>query len=140
MAGNTLPAFPAHAQPPILRFWQEAHRKSYLLLMVKCYWFLYTDALGILTVETMLPDIVFLAYVVGTPRKILNAVVHKGPGIKQEILWASYQIRNIAGCACAGNTGKDFPATNFNRNHLLAIPAYIPARASRTCHDECRDR
>ena len=27
--------------------------------------------------------------------------------------WASYQIREIAGCACAGNV---FPATDFNRN------------------------
>ena len=26
-------------------------------------------------------------------------------------LWASYQIREIAGCACAGNAGKVFPAT-----------------------------
>ena len=30
--------------------------------------------------------------------------------------WASYQIRKIAGCACAGNTGKVFPATDFEGN------------------------
>ena len=27
--------------------------------------------------------------------------------------WASYQIRKIAGCACAGNAGNVFPATNL---------------------------
>ena len=27
------------------------------------------------------------------------------------VLWVSCQIRNIAGCACAGNAGNVFPAT-----------------------------
>ena len=56
------------------------------------------------------------------------------------IAWASYQIRKIAGCACAGNAGNDFPATAFIGNRLLAIPACITARASSTCCDACRDR
>ena len=30
--------------------------------------------------------------------------------------WASYQIRKIAGCACAGNAGNVFPATDFKGN------------------------
>ena len=30
--------------------------------------------------------------------------------------WASYQIRKIAGCACAGNAGKVFPRRRFHRN------------------------
>ena len=30
--------------------------------------------------------------------------------------WASYQIRKIAGCACIGNAGNVFPATNFKGN------------------------
>ena len=30
--------------------------------------------------------------------------------------WASYQIRKIAGCACAGNAGNVFPATDCNEN------------------------
>ena len=30
--------------------------------------------------------------------------------------WASCQIRKIAGCACAGNTGNVFPATDFKGN------------------------
>ena len=49
--------------------------------------------------------------------------------------WASYQIRKIAGCACAGNAGNVYP------NHRgLAIPTCITARASRTCRDAWRDR
>ena len=31
--------------------------------------------------------------------------------LKYSRLWASYQIRKIAGCACAGNAGDVFPAT-----------------------------
>ena len=30
--------------------------------------------------------------------------------------WASYHIRKIAGCACAGNAGNVFPATDFKGN------------------------
>ena len=45
--------------------------------------------------------------------------------------WTSYQIRKIAGCACTGNSGNVFPATDFKGNRLLAIPACITARASR---------
>ena len=37
--------------------------------------------------------------------------------------WASYQIRKIACCACAGNARNIFPATYFEGNHKLAIPA-----------------
>ena len=33
-----------------------------------------------------------------------------------EMPWCSYQIRKIAGCACAGNAGNVFPATDFNGN------------------------
>ena len=38
-------------------------------------------------------------------------------------VWVSCQIRKIAGCACAGNAGNDFPATDFQGNRELAIPA-----------------
>ena len=34
--------------------------------------------------------------------------------------WASRQMRKIARCACAGNTGNGFPATNFKGNPWLA--------------------
>ena len=56
------------------------------------------------------------------------------------IAWASYQIRKLAGCACAGNAGSVFPATDFKGNRCLAIPTCITARESRTCRDACRDR
>ena len=54
--------------------------------------------------------------------------------------WASCQKTEFAGCACAGNAGNVFPATDFIRNRQLAIPECITARAPRTCHDACRDR
>ena len=39
-----------------------------------------------------------------------------------------------------GMPGTFSPAADFKGNRLLAIPACITARASRTCHDACRDR
>ena len=36
--------------------------------------------------------------------------------LKHICKWASYQIRTIAGCACAGNTGNVFSATDFKEN------------------------
>ena len=45
-------------------------------------------------------------------------------------LLASYQLRNIVGCACAGNAGNVLPATDLKGNRKLAIPACITARAS----------
>ena len=53
---------------------------------------------------------------------------------------ASYQICKIAGCACAGNAGNIFPATDSKGNRWLVIPACIMVSASRTCRDACRDR
>ena len=35
---------------------------------------------------------------------------------------ASYQIRKIAGCACAGNTGNDFPRRRFQSKPLVSDP------------------
>ena len=61
-------------------------------------------------------------------------------GVSTSNQWASYQIRKIAGCACAGNAGNVFPATDFKGNRKLAISACITARASRTSPDACRDR
>ena len=36
--------------------------------------------------------------------------------------WASYQIRNIAGCACAGNAGNVFPCHWLQRKPLVSGP------------------
>ena len=38
------------------------------------------------------------------------------------LLWASYQIRKIAGCACAGNAGNVFPRRRFQRKPLVSDP------------------
>ena len=36
--------------------------------------------------------------------------------------WASYQIRKIAGCACAGNAGIVFPRRRLQRKPLVSDP------------------
>ena len=36
--------------------------------------------------------------------------------------WASCQIGKIVGCACAGNAGNVFPATDFKRKTLVSDP------------------
>ena len=36
--------------------------------------------------------------------------------------WAYYQIRKIAGCACAGNAGNVFPRRRFQRKPLVSDP------------------
>ena len=56
------------------------------------------------------------------------------PGFHNGDPWASYQIRKIAGCACAGNAGNV-----FSRHRVLAIPTCNAARALRTCRNACRD-
>ena len=38
------------------------------------------------------------------------------------ISWASYQIRKIAGCACAGNAGNVSPRRRFQRKPLVSDP------------------
>ena len=38
------------------------------------------------------------------------------------ITWASYQIRIIAGCACAGNAGNVFPRRRFQRKPVVSDP------------------
>ena len=37
-------------------------------------------------------------------------------------VWAFYQIRKIAGCACAGNAGNVFPRSRFQRKPLVSDP------------------
>ena len=38
-------------------------------------------------------------------------------------VWASYQIRKIAGCACAGNAGNIFPRRRFQSKSLVSDPS-----------------
>ena len=59
--------------------------------------------------------------------------------------WASYQIRKIAGCACAGNAGNISPRRQFQRKPLVSDPAmhhgtcvtHVPwcMSGSLTCND-----
>ena len=58
-----------------------------------------------------------------------------GPESDHNSVWASHQIRKIAGCA-----GNVFLATDVKGNRYLAIPACNTARVSRTCCDACWDR
>ena len=41
---------------------------------------------------------------------------HQGPVARKAFPWTSYQIRKIAGCACARNAGNVFSATYFKGN------------------------
>ena len=82
-----------------------------------CHWYTQMDVLG-------------GGRVIGTLMSVsANTIFHcwNSP-------WASFQIRKIAGCACAGNAGNVSPG-----HRRLAIPTCITARASRTCRDACRD-
>ena len=81
-----------------------------------------------------------------TPSLIQDFVIDQSSRVKypcdlaitcyiQVVEWASYQMRKIVGCACTGNAGNVFPATDFKGNRKLAIPACITARACRTCRE-----
>ena len=60
--------------------------------------------------------------------------------------WASYQIRKIAGCACAGNAGNVSPRRRFQRKPIVGDPGmhhgtcvtHVPwcMSGSLTCGDE----
>ena len=42
--------------------------------------------------------------------------------VQSHNVWASYQIRKIAGCACAGNAGNVFPRRRIQRKTLVSDP------------------
>ena len=84
------------------------------------------------------------------PTKTHDATVYHGdtaPNVNRSAIFdvpthgpPTRSMRKIAGCACAGNAGNDFPATHFKGNHQLVVPACITARASRTCRDRLTHR
>ena len=55
-----------------------------------------------------------LSFLVGSCDPLTN--------IPHWLTWASYQIRKIAGCACAGNAGNVFPRRRFQRKLLVSDP------------------
>ena len=62
--------------------------------------------------------------VVGLPWHVWQAlprVCLREPG-HHNWQWASYQIRKIAGCACAGNAGNGFARRRFQRKLLVSDP------------------
>ena len=58
---------------------------------------------------------------------VFSNVYERCISLRYLVIWASYQIRKIASCACAGNAGNVLP-----RHRGLAIPTCITARA---CND-----
>ena len=62
--------------------------------------------------------------VVRNPECVSKINVFVSPEHRQTLHWpwASYQIRKIAGCACAGNAGNVFPRRRFQRKLLVSDP------------------
>ena len=87
------------------------------------------------TWTTWLPRLLLLPGVGGYYNRACCPGGHNWGCYPSTLPWASYQIRKIAGCACARNAGNIFPSHSG-----LAIPTCITARARRTCCDACRDR
>ena len=59
--------------------------------------------------------------------RALGALVHIAPWFWWphtlfDMVWASYQIRKIGGCACAGNAGNVFSRHRFQRKPLVSDP------------------
>ena len=52
-----------------------------------------------------------------------------GLGMPEDHKWASYQIRKIAGCACAGNAGNVYPRRWFRRKLLFSDPGMLSSSA-----------
>ena len=48
--------------------------------------------------------------------------ISQGFFLRTGSIWASYQIRKIAGCACAGNGGNVSPRRQFQRKPLVSDP------------------
>ena len=73
----------------------------------------------------------------GSQRPNPEHAFHRGPAcpkdktILSDLLqpWASYQIHKIVACACTGNAGNVFPATDFNdpgMHHGGTCVAHVP--------------
>ena len=53
---------------------------------------------------------------------LIHALISMAVYLIPSSSWASYQIRKIAGCACAGNAGNVFPRRRFQRKLLVSDP------------------
>ena len=61
-------------------------------------------------------------FIFSSLKRISSGRHHKIGILKEYTPWASYQIRKIAGCACAGNAGNVFPRRRFQRKPLISDP------------------
>ena len=84
-------------QPLVWIFFQYLIKKNSLLIAVHVY------------VSVFRTDITAIMADTG-----VNRERYQLPRLLTMFVWASYQIRKIAGCA--GNAGNVFPATDFKRN------------------------
>ena len=78
-----------------------------------CY--IHVNSEGIYNIQEICKVCVLLSFVVVRYQLIsLISVTYTSLALGQS--WASYQIRKIAGCACTGNAGNVFLATDFKGN------------------------
>ena len=79
----------------------------------------------------------------GTFPRLISLYPGDGEGIPWVSAWASYQIRKIAGCTCAGNAGKVFfppPRVSPDMHHgtcVTHVPCCIPKYDIRMPVSEC---
>ena len=79
-----------------------------------------------------------LFYVMHRFQKLHELMITKVKGMPHHGPLTRYVKLQVA--HAPGMPGTFSPAADFKENRLLAIPACITARASRTCRDACRDR
>ena len=122
ISANNLPVF-CNAVPWALRPWYAQSNHNLLAL---CW--IYTS-FKIIKTRFMLLSYRHEYMVVVFMGKVSHAISMHSNGsinfIGIELLhtaWASCQMRNIAGCACAGNAGNVFPRRQFQREPLVSDP------------------
>ena len=67
-------------------------------------------------------DAIYRSHPLPALRLLWGCINHMLPIGVEALPWASYQIRNTVGCACAGNAGNVFPTTDFQRKPLVSDP------------------
>ena len=100
-------------------------RHRVIILIRTSHWFRYYSG-SVVTVPSLICPVSQRSTMTG----VLAALMKQ---------WASYQIRKIAGCACAGNAGNVFPRRRFQRKPLVSDPGMHHGTGV-SCRDACRDR
>ena len=96
----------------------------YIFLVVVCMFYMNCDKNTKHLGNHALPYLTYLNQV--THKCVSTTYQHR---LRQRLVsclalnqWASYQIRKIAGCACAGNAGNGFARRRFQRKLLVSDP------------------